>query len=115
MQFYDYNPTEDGTINVTIPIVDMGNGEGFLSVQFTEEEIAFTVSEMDDGEELYSVRFTHEDFCDFLEARDFAHDFIVMLTKQRAEEEQEKQLGKTKKRHPASRNHLQIIDGGGNE
>lgn len=111
MKFYDYNPKEDGTINVTIPIIDMGNGEGFLSVQFTEEEIAFTVSEMDDGEELYSVRFTHEDFCDFLEAR----DFIVMLTKQMAEEQQAEELKETKGRHPASRNHLQVIDGGGNQ
>lgn len=105
MKFYDYNPKEDGTINVTIPIIDMGNGEGFLSVQFTEEEIAFTVSEMDDGEELYSVRFTHEDFCDFLEAR----DFVVMF------EQQAKELEETKGRHPASRKHLQVIDGGGNQ
>lgn len=105
MKFYDFNPKQDGTITVTVPIEDMGNGEGFISIQFGEEEIAFVVSERDDGEELYTVVYTHEDFCNFLEAR----AFWVMLT------QQAKELDKTRRSHPASRNHLQIIDGGGNE
>lgn len=103
MKFYDFNPKNDGTVTVTVPIEDMGNGEGFLSVQFGEEEISILVSEMDDGEGIYGITYTYEDFCNFIEARDFQ---VAMLAKA-------KELHEAVGRHPAT--HLQLIDGGGKE
>ena len=105
MKFYDFNPKDDGTVAVTVPIEDMGNGEGFLSVHFGEDEISILVSDMDDGEEMYGITYTYEDFCNFIEARDFQ---VAMLAKA-------KELQDAVGRHPSSQPRFQVIDGGGKE